>query len=258
MTTDASVAIRLIPSGLDRFARTPGVIDGQWGVRTVRALKQLIAANGRSVSVATLGPLPCITEAKTALGRNEARDNTWLMHWLKCDGRSLGDAGKNPWCGDFVETCIRMYLSDEPMLGALSANSYWARNWKHWPICASHLDDRSIGNGPVRFMLGALNSAQAELSTIGRHWEGWNTRSPKILGLLILAAAVLTRPKSRLLGSSTHLPRAIQWSKPTVPTPAACAVDVIDGQPALKGAQMKRDRPTCIKTTRNDIADNTL
>jgi hypothetical protein len=29
------------------------------------------------------------------------------MDWLKRDGRSLGDPSKNPWCGDFVETCIR-------------------------------------------------------------------------------------------------------------------------------------------------------
>ena len=133
-----------------------------------------------------------------------------------------------------------------------------ARSWKRWPICAFHWDERSIGNGPDRLMPGALISAQSELSTIGRLWEGWNTRSPKILGLLILAAAVLTRPKSRLLGSSTHLPRAIQWSKPTVLTQTACTVDAIDGQPVLKGALMKRDRPTCIKTAGNDIADNTL
>ena len=51
------------------------------------------------------------------------------MNWLKRDGRSLGDPGKNPWCGDFVETCIRMGLPDEPLLGALGTNPYWARNW---------------------------------------------------------------------------------------------------------------------------------
>ena len=108
MTTDPNEPIRLIQSGLDKLGHAPGAIDGQWGVRTARALKQLIAANGRSASVAPPGPLPWITEAKTALGRNEARDRSWLMDWLKRDGRSLGDPGKNPWCGDFVETCIRM------------------------------------------------------------------------------------------------------------------------------------------------------
>jgi uncharacterized protein (TIGR02594 family) len=73
--------------------------------------------------------LQWITEAKSALGRNEARDRMWLMDWLMRDGRGLGDSSENPWCGDFVETCIRMGLPDEPPLGALGTNPYWARNW---------------------------------------------------------------------------------------------------------------------------------
>ena len=68
--------------------------------------------------------MPWITEAKTALGRNEARDRSWLMDWLKRDGRSLGDPAKNPWCDDFVETCIRMTLPNEPLLGARWPASY--------------------------------------------------------------------------------------------------------------------------------------
>ena len=51
------------------------------------------------------------------------------MDWLKRDGRSLGDPGKNRWCGDFVETCIRMGLPGEPTLGALGTNPCRARNW---------------------------------------------------------------------------------------------------------------------------------
>jgi len=61
---------------LDKLGHDPGAIDGQWGIRTASALKQLIAANGRSASVCPQGPLPWITEAKSALGRNEARDRT--------------------------------------------------------------------------------------------------------------------------------------------------------------------------------------
>ena len=129
MQTDSTEAIRLIQSGLDRLGHAPGTIDGRWGVRTARTLRHLIAANGRPASLSPQGPLPWITEAKAALGRNEARDRTWLMDWLKRDGRSLGDPSKNPWCGDFVETCIRMGLPNEPLLGALSTNPYWARNW---------------------------------------------------------------------------------------------------------------------------------
>jgi peptidoglycan hydrolase-like protein with peptidoglycan-binding domain len=68
MTTDPDDAIRLIQSGLDILGHAPGTIDGHWGVRTARALRQLIAANGRPASLAPQGPLPWIIEAKTALG----------------------------------------------------------------------------------------------------------------------------------------------------------------------------------------------
>ena len=137
---------------------TPAAIDGQWGVRTARALKQLIAAKGRS-SVALPGPLSWITEAKTALGRNEARDRTWLMDWLKRDGRSLGDPGKNPWCGDFVETCIRMGLPDEPLFGVLGTNPYWARNWLLFgqetkPVTGAVLIFERGSGGHVGFAVG--------------------------------------------------------------------------------------------------------
>ena len=45
MTTDTDDAIRLIQSGLDKLGHTPGAIDGRWGARTARALRQLFAAN---------------------------------------------------------------------------------------------------------------------------------------------------------------------------------------------------------------------
>ena len=96
MQTDSDDAIRLIQSGLDKLGHRPGTIDGRWGVRTARALRQLIAANGRPASLSPQGPLPWITEAKTALGRNEARDRSWLMDWLKRDGRTFGHSSKNP------------------------------------------------------------------------------------------------------------------------------------------------------------------
>lgn len=129
MTTINRAQLREIQSALERLGHSPGPIDGLWGQRTARALKSLLAANGRAVQVAEPTPLPWITEAKAALGRHEARDRSWLMDWLKRDGRSLGDPSRNPWCGDFVETCIRIALPDEPLLGALGSNPYWARNW---------------------------------------------------------------------------------------------------------------------------------
>jgi len=73
--------------------------------------------------------LPWMAEAKRVLGRHEGRDNGWLKSWLKSDGKTLGDPAKLPWCGDFVETCIRLALPGEPFTGALGENPYWARNW---------------------------------------------------------------------------------------------------------------------------------
>jgi len=180
MTTDQTDAIRLIQSGLDRLGHTPGAIDGQWGVRTASAMKALLAANGRAASLAPPGPLPWITEAKSVLGRHEARDRSWLMDWLKRDGRSLGDPGKNPWCGDLVETCIRMGLPNEPLLGALGTNPYWARNWLLFgrdtkPVTGAVLIFSRGTGGHVGFALGqddthfyVLGGNQSDAVTIAR------------------------------------------------------------------------------------------
>ena len=159
MTPDTREPIRLIQSALDALEHSPGTIDGLWGLRTVRALKALLAANGRAASMSRPGPLPWITEAQSALGRHEARDRSWLMDWLKRDGRSLGDPSKTPWCGDFVETCIRLALPDEPLLGALGSNPYWARNWMLFgqqvpPIAGAVLIFARGSGGHVGFAMG--------------------------------------------------------------------------------------------------------
>ena len=180
MTTDQTDAIRLIQSGLDKLGHSPSAIDGQWGVRTARAMKALLAANGRAASAAPPGPLPWITQAKSALGRHEARDRTWLMDWLKRDVRSLGDPSKNPWCGDFVETCIRMGLPDEPLLGDLGTNPYWARNWLLFgqsvnPITGAVLIFERSSGGHVSFAVGqddthfyVIGGNQSDAVTIAR------------------------------------------------------------------------------------------
>ena len=124
--------------------------------------------------------LPWITEAKSALGKHEARDRNWLMAWLKQDGRSLGDPGKNPWCGDFVETCIRIALPAEPLLGALGANPYWARNWLLFgqatnPTLGAVLIFERGSGGHVGFAVGkdgthfyVLGGNQSDAVTIAR------------------------------------------------------------------------------------------
>ncbi len=71
MPTDTREPIGLIQSGLDQLGHAPGAIDGLWGLRTARALKTLLAANGRAASVAPPGPLPWIAEAKFALEHDD-------------------------------------------------------------------------------------------------------------------------------------------------------------------------------------------
>ena len=58
MTSDPTDAIRLIQSGLDKLGHCPGAINGRWGVRTARASRQLIAANGQVALIAPQQPLP--------------------------------------------------------------------------------------------------------------------------------------------------------------------------------------------------------
>jgi uncharacterized protein (TIGR02594 family) len=180
MTSDTDDPIRLIQTGLEQLGHSPGPIDGLWGLRTARAIKALLAANGRAASLAPIGPLPWISEAKSALGRHEARDRTWLIDWLKRDGRSLGDPSKTPWCGDFVETCIRIGLPDEPLLGALGINPYWARNWLLFgqavqPIIGAVLVFARGSGGHVGFAIGqdithfyVLGGNQSDAVTIAR------------------------------------------------------------------------------------------
>lgn len=180
MTPDTRAPLREIQSALERLGHAPGPIDGLWGQRTSRALKSLLAANGRAVPVEEPTALPWITEARSALGRHEARDRSWLMDWLKRDGRSLGDPSRNPWCGDFVETCIRIALPDEPLLGALGSNPYWARNWLLFgqevtPIRGAVLVFSRGSGGHVGFAVGqddthfhVLGGNQSDAVTIAR------------------------------------------------------------------------------------------
>lgn len=119
-----------IQSGLRALGYNPGAIDGIYGPKTQAAAEAWIAAQGKPAAAASpAADLPWMIEAKRALGRHEVRDNGWLRSWLKSDGKTLGDPAKLPWCGDFVETCLRLALPGEPFPGALGQNPYWARNW---------------------------------------------------------------------------------------------------------------------------------
>lgn len=74
-------------------------------------------------------PVPWMNEAAKHIGLHEGRNFAALAAWLRSDGKTLGDPRKLPWCGDFVDTCLRLTLPNEPRPGALGKNPYLARNW---------------------------------------------------------------------------------------------------------------------------------
>jgi len=98
----------------------PGLIDGVEGPKTRTAAY----AFSKPVGV----ELPWITEAEKVIGHHEVVDSEALRAWLRKDGATLGDPAKLPWCGDFVETAIKLALPKEKV----PANPYLARNWSEW------------------------------------------------------------------------------------------------------------------------------
>lgn len=133
--------IRTVQTILKEAGFDPGPIDGVFGTRTADALRRALAAQVvRLVPAAPPAPenrpfpsggprLPWIEAGLVPFGWHEVRDRDRLMAWLRSDGRTLGDPSALPWCGDYVETAIRLALPNEPFPGALGVNPYWARNW---------------------------------------------------------------------------------------------------------------------------------
>lgn len=116
-------------------------VDGERGPRTTIAI--LTAADEGRLTVAPalpgdgLGPLPTLPwleELKAVFGLHENADREKLTAWLKSDGHALGDPTKLPWCGDAVETSMRLGMPQEPFPGALGANPYFARNWTQFGV----------------------------------------------------------------------------------------------------------------------------
>jgi uncharacterized protein (TIGR02594 family) len=160
------MTIKALQLALQSIGHDPGPIDGIRGRKTEAALFALADEwrGGKPVLADAVTDLPWMAEAKRLLGRHEVKDRSWLMKWLFGDGRTLGDPTKLPWCGDFVETCIRLALPGETFPGALGQNPYWARNWlrlgSEVKPCygAVAVFERGTG-GHVAFFMGADASA---------------------------------------------------------------------------------------------------
>lgn len=157
-----SESMRSIQAGLAGLNHDPGPIDGIWGAKTRAAVEALLAANGRPGGTSPLKPvtdLPWVAEGRKVLGLHEVNNRSSLMAWLRRDGKTLGDPSKLPWCGDFVQTCIRLALPSEPFPGALGQNPYWARNWallgaETQPTYGAVLVFGRDGGGHVGFCVG--------------------------------------------------------------------------------------------------------
>ncbi len=104
--------------------------------------------------------LPWIQEAMKIVGRHEVEDNASLRSWLRLDGKTVGDPARIPWCGDFVETAIRLVLPTEPFRSPLKENPYWALNWRHLgralhkPAYGAVAAISRDGGGHVGFVVG--------------------------------------------------------------------------------------------------------
>ena len=105
--------------------------------------------------------LPWLAYLNSVRGLDERRHRTTLMEFLRRDGKALGDPTVFPWCGDLVETCIRLGLPTEPFAGALAKNPYWARNWAEFGVKVDPMRARGcVGvwprgkGGHVAFIVG--------------------------------------------------------------------------------------------------------
>jgi peptidoglycan hydrolase-like protein with peptidoglycan-binding domain len=109
------------------FRKSAGLFpDGVVGPKTIAAMnaEQLQGRPGKDVSpVLKLGEPMWVLEGRRKLGLRET--NPAVAKFLKSDGRTVGDPSKIPWCGDFVETCIRTALAEK----VVPTNPYLARNW---------------------------------------------------------------------------------------------------------------------------------
>ena len=164
--------VRAIQTRLKALGYSPGAIDGIMGPRTNSAVIAYKRDHGLKPR-AWIGPLtwdklhqteialneriklPWMVEAMKAMNRHEVYDNKWLRDWLRSDGHTLGDPARLPWCGDFVETAIRLGLPKEPII----KNPYWALNWLKWgqsnmPTYGAVFAIKRSGGGHVGFLVG--------------------------------------------------------------------------------------------------------
>jgi hypothetical protein len=106
------------------------------------------------------GDPPWLREILKVRGLHERRNNARLREWLASDGRTIGDPGRLPWCGDAVQTPIALTLPDEP----LPKNTWLAQAWSRefgrecgivrGAVCVFWRGSPSSWKGHVGFVVG--------------------------------------------------------------------------------------------------------
>lgn len=130
-------------------------IDGIVGPKT---WEKLFSINEKD-TISNITDTPWIDEGLKVKGWHEVKNRAKLFAWLRQDGTSVGDPSKIPWCGDFVETAIKLALPLEEFAGRLKENPYWAQNWQYFgvqsePMYGAILVFKRKGGGHVGFYVG--------------------------------------------------------------------------------------------------------
>jgi uncharacterized protein (TIGR02594 family) len=163
-----SKGLALIQEGLRSLGYDPGPVDGLYGPKTARALMEA-GVNAFEPKGANMNDLPWLVEGRKVIGLHETRDNAKLRAWLKSDGKTLGDPDALPWCGDYVETCIKLALPGEPLPGRVGENPYFARNWAAFGLQTAPtygavlVFERGPNSGHVGFCVGQSTDGKAFL-----------------------------------------------------------------------------------------------
>lgn len=110
-----------------KFKQSVGLVARPY-IGPITLSKLFGASDGDSPPSKIRGNVPWVNEISKHMGLHEVRNKAVLTAWLKSDGRLLGDPSVLPWCGDAVETAIKLTLPKEPFTGRM-VNPYLARNW---------------------------------------------------------------------------------------------------------------------------------
>jgi uncharacterized protein (TIGR02594 family) len=153
--------------------------------------KTIAALNGQTPDAVPLklGEPVWVLEGRRKLGLHESLSSAALKAWLKSDGHTIGDPAVHPWCGDFVETCIRLALPDE----AVPTNPYLARNWLSFGVVCPEL----VVGAVAVFWRGSKTGSQGHVGFV----VGQNTTYLSVLGGNQGNTVSVSRiAKNRLLG----------------------------------------------------------